>query len=97
MSKETSKAYAHALRFLIINELAWKQVSDVPFIDPDITVMADDSVDLHWRVGYQELLIYIANKGHEDDEMYGDNLQTKIRGRIDVTQTYNWLWTWLMQ
>jgi hypothetical protein len=67
---------------------------DVPRILPG----PNGSIDLHWKTGYQELLINIPEDPNEPANFYGDNkLGQSVKGTLDTSKKHEWLLMWLMQ
>ena len=65
---------------------------------PQILPASEGSIDIYWKTSKSELLINFPENPEESVEYYGcGNQKDTVRGKLDVSQSGEWLLAWLMQ
>lgn len=65
---------------------------------PQIFPAPEGSIDLHWETAKFELLINFPESLEDAIEFYGRSGQKdEIKGKLDISQTSEWIFAWLMK
>ncbi len=90
------KAWERAVEFLRRHAATVRQQTGESLAAPDLTPVADGSVDLHWVNGSRELLVNVPADRRSPAAFYGDDFgDLKIKGTIDPDSTNERLLLWL--
>jgi hypothetical protein len=89
--------FERATNFLLDGALQMWKLHGICLDAPDISLVADGSIDLHWRRGERELLVNVPVNAADSPSFYGENAIGQIvKGPLPSTK-YIWLLMWLMQ
>jgi hypothetical protein len=84
--------------FLLTSAIQLWKLHGICLDAPDISLVTDGSIDIHWRKGGRELLVNVPVDPAEPLPYYGDNnLGQIVKGHLPLPMKNLWLLMWLMQ